>query len=34
MQDQRAFIMQKRSVWAGQPFFEVATPDKGVQAFS
>jgi hypothetical protein len=33
MQKQRAFILQKQPACGDQPFFEMATPDKGMQAF-
>jgi hypothetical protein len=33
MQKQKAFILQKQPACGGLPFFEMAIPDKGMQAF-
>jgi hypothetical protein len=31
--EKRACILQKQPTYGGQPFFQMATPDKGMQAF-
>jgi hypothetical protein len=33
MQRQRVFILQKQPAFKGQTFFEMVTPEKGMQAF-